>query len=144
MHHWPWQGLTLRYFSPSEYDHPELMDPAFLKIIDEWRERCGFGIVVIDDARTKEEHEALYRAEIQAGKQPPNSAHLRGRALDCRPVAPSRERLLIMVGEAIQMWREGRWPHLGLEIATHHIHVDSDPELAALGVRPHIWAGVSK
>ena len=144
MHNWSWQGLTLRHFQPAEFDHPERMDPAFLLILDEWRQRSGIPIRIIDDARTLEEHNRLYARDIAAGRKPPNSAHLRGRAVDCRPAQPGEAAEMLLVFTALEMWREGRWPYLGLELATRHLHVDSDPELAAQGLRPMLWPGVSR
>lgn len=143
-HKWPWQKIELRYFSPLEFDHPEVMDADFLLIIDEWRDRCGFPIKVLDDGRTESEHLALYRRVIEAGGKAPNSSHLRGCAIDCRPLRPSEARELTMVGVAYQMWQEGRWPHLGVEVATRHLHFDSDPHLARDGRRPVLFAAVSR
>jgi hypothetical protein len=120
------------------------MDRDFLLILDEWRRRSGVAIRIIDDARTLEEHRRLYQREILAGRRLPNSAHLRGRAVDCRPVVAGEAAELELVHAATQMWKEGRWPYLGLEIASRHLHVDNDPELAESGVRPMLWAGVSK
>lgn len=143
-HVWGWHDLTLRYFSPREFDHPDKMSREFLLILDEWRGRCGFPVRVLDDARTSAEHEYLYRQQIAAGKRPPNSAHLRGRAVDCRPVEPSEEREMLMAYHALDMWYHGTWPWLGLEVATAHLHLDSDPVLVAEKRRPHLWSGASR
>jgi hypothetical protein len=49
-----------------------------------------------------------------------------------------------MVQAALDMMREGKWPYLGLEIGTRHIHIDNDELLFSLGLRPTIFAGISK
>jgi hypothetical protein len=137
--HWPVQGIELEFFDPSEFKHPELMAPAFLEILDAWRRELGFALIVHSDGRTPQELEALY-----APNAPPDSAHLRGCAVDVTPAGDTQARRLHMARVALDMWQAGDWPHLGLEVATAHIHVDSDPKLAAEGRRPALFAGVSR
>ena len=146
---WP-QGVVLSFFSPTEFDHPELMDTTFLRDLDALRLRCGFGLQVKDDARTKEEQDALYPGQQK------DSAHLytQGgpfiRAVDIKPSPPYvgdpctlslEERQLTLTYEILRLWREGRWPHLGLGLETAHWHVDDTPRLPQ---RPSFWVDVSK
>lgn len=141
---WEWQDLELRYFHPREFDHPAQMNRDFLLRLDELRHRCGFAIVILDDARTKAEHDRLYRAEIARGESPPDSSHLRGCAVDCRPATPSERSEIQLVNVATGMYLEGEWPGLGLLIETRHFHLDSDPHLIQTNRRPYIAPGVSR
>ena len=145
-HHWPAQDITLDHFAPGEFDHPGRMDRQWLRILDEWRRRCGFPFKVNDDARTGEEHRTLYAAEIQRGETPPDSAHLRGRSCDVRPFGRHDTPMnrWKMVAVAREMHDEGVWPHPGLIVETYHIHADCDRHLANAGKRPYFGIGVSR
>lgn len=155
-HEWP-QGFTSDFFSPKEFDHPELMDPGFIGDLDFLRMRCGFPLHVNDDARSTEEHEHLYRKEIAKGESyPTESAHLwmeefPVRASDLEPSVPRQndgcslsldERELKLTYEITRMHEEGRWPSLGLGIETAHWHVDDTPRLGDR--RPKFWVAVSR
>lgn len=151
---WP-QGFTASFFSPREFDHPELIDPNFVLALDRIRLRCGFPIKVNDDARTWEEHTALYADEIAAGDPfPTESAHLHDtptsdptpvRAVDIRPAGRhdtpiNRMRLLF---EILRLhFIDGLFPNLGLIVETGHIHVDDCERLA--DSRPYLGVGVSR
>lgn len=153
---WEKQGVTLEHFSPAEFDHPELMDPGFLRDLDTLRMRCGFGIEIRDDARTQDELEALYARELAKGLPVPDSAHLAKpgilvRAVDCKPSLPRpgdgcslslEERELKLTHEILRMHAEGRWKHLGLGIESAHWHVDDTPRLGPK--RPAFWVAVSR
>ncbi len=162
---WKWQGIELDYFSPREFDHPELMDGDFLLDADELRRRCGFPLTVNDDARTQEDLERIYAKEIAKGQSyPTDSAHLfvdgedaedgnpiPVRALDLEPSVPRDgdgseltldERELDLLYEIGRMRKEGRWPKLGLGIETGHFHVDDTPRLGLR--RPNFWVAVSR
>jgi hypothetical protein len=133
-------GVTMKHFTREEFRHPDAMDPGFLVILDEWRARLRFSIRIHDDARTLREHHALYRGAASV----PDSAHTRGCAIDCAPWTPGEGKELLMVGAAVEMWREGLWPYLGIEVATRHLHFDNDRHLAARGKRPVLFAAVSR
>jgi len=162
---WVAQGVTLEHFAPGEFDHPELMDGAFLKDLDTLRMRCGFPLKVTDDARTEEDLERIYSAEIALGKPyPKDSAHLyvKGavqldkqstpvRAVDIKPAPPKpgdgsqlsyTERWLELDYQILRMWKEGRWKHLGLGYETAHNHVDDTPRLGVK--RPARWVQPSR
>ncbi len=150
---WP-QGFRAEFFSPKEFDHPDLMDPSFIRDLDTLRMRCGFPITVNDDARTTEEHEHLYRMEISKGEAyPEDSSHLECeegvRAGDIEPSPPKatdgcdlnlNERELEINFQILRLYKEGRWKHLGLGIETGHFHVDDTPRLS----RPSFWVAVSR
>lgn len=152
MPYWPTHKMMLKHFAPWEFDHPELMDGAFLRDLDELRERCGFPLRVNDDARTQSEHEALYAAEIESGQPyPSDSPHLaqgdvKVRAVDLKPLATDDVSLesaqLTLTYEILRMWREGRWDMIGLGLESAHWHVDDTPRL--MDKRPAFWVAVSR
>lgn len=141
-YYWEWQDIYLKHFSPSEFEYPEKMDPSTLLLLDGLRERCGFPIRVNDDYRTEADMAALYGRDRTNW---PNSPHQRGCAVDIEPAGDlpfhvyHRRKMSIMY-HALSMWQEGTWNLLGLELGTHHIHVDNDTETR----RPYAWPGVSK
>lgn len=147
MNEWP-QGFESRFFHPNEFDHPELMDPAFIEQLDILRGRCGFGIKITDDARTQEELEYLYRRDIESGKSwPKDSAHLyiKGspvRAVDLRPSKPSESSDLILVHEITKMYLDKTWMYLGLIVESKHFHIDDCPKLKDR--RPLLTIGESR
>jgi len=158
-HPWP-QGFESEFFSPDEFDHPDLMDPGYIKNLDMLRMRCGFAVRINDDARTRAELEHLYRKEIAKGqKWPSDSAHAGEdehgeplpqavRASDIEPVPGSHPTLtyeemeLELLYQILRMWKEGHWPKLGLGVETGHLHVDDTPRLGAK--RPAFWVAVSR
>jgi len=155
-HDWP-QGFSLQFFSPSEFDRPELMDPTFLQDLDRLRMRCGFPLKVTDDARNQEDLNRIYAREIAKGQDyPRDSAHLHTgdtlvRAVDVKPAIPRsndgsdlslEERELELSYEILRLWKDGKWPKLGLGIETGHWHIDDTPRLA--GKRPAFWVSVSR
>lgn len=126
----------LRHFRRSEFDYPDHIDVNLLRLIDEVRERAGVPIKVTSDVRTQAQHEALYPDPTSR----PNSPHVRGKGIDFKPMPDTAENRMFVLYAILELWREGYWPELGLEIATRHIHVDNDSQLR----RPHLWLGVSK
>ena len=152
---WP-QGFGLQFFSPSEFDHPELMDPLFLQDIARLRMRCGFPLKINDDARTQEDLERIYAKEIAKGQSyPKTSSHLHltspVRAVDIEPSIPHpgdgseltlEERELELSYQILLMWKQGKWAHLGLGMETGHWHIDDTPRLAEK--RPAFWVAVSR
>ena len=152
---WP-HGFSLEFFSPSEFDHPELMDQLFLKDLDRLRMRCGFPLKINDDARTQEDLERIYAKEIAKGQSyPKTSSHLHltspVRAVDIEPSIPHpgdgseltlEERELELSYQILLMWKQGKWAHLGLGMETGHWHIDDTPRLAEK--RPAFWEAVSR
>lgn len=167
-YHWP-QGFESQFFSPREFDHPELMDPAFIGDLDTLRMRCGFPIDITDDARTREELEALYAEEIMKDHEaglpygtswPEDSAHspmevddvlILVRACDAKPTLPRdgdgcaltlEQRQLKLNYEIGRMHEDGHWPKMGLGVETAHWHMDDTPRLGSR--RPAFWVAVSR
>jgi hypothetical protein len=65
----------LRWFAPSEFRHPELVQDVAAVWLDDIREYADFPLVLTSDARTAEENAA-------ASGSSPTSLHLLGRAFD--------------------------------------------------------------
>jgi len=128
---------ALRHFTREEFTRPELMEADFLSLLDEWRERCGFGIKILNAGRLFEDMVRIYGPDISTWSDSP---HKRGLGVDCRPVEDSAASRLVMIGTAIDLWEEGRWSRLGLGIYDKHLHVDNDTKLR----RPWLWVGKSK
>ena len=156
MYEWP-GGFRLQYFGPTEFDRPELMDRDFLRELDRLRERCGFPLKINDDARNTEDLERIYAKEIAKGESyPKTSSHLHMddtlvRAVDIEPALPKsgdgsdlplEQRELELTYQILHMWKEGRWPRLGLGIETGHWHIDDTPRLGSK--RPAFWVAVSR
>ena len=156
MYEWP-GGFRLQYFGPTEFDRPELMDKDFLRELDRLRERCGFPLKINDDARNTEDLERIYAKEIAKGESyPKTSSHLHMddtlvRAVDIEPALPKsgdgsdlplEQRELELTYQILHMWKEGRWPRLGLGIETGHWHIDDTPRLGSK--RPAFWVAVSR
>lgn len=123
--------MKLKYFKIEDFDSPdapgsgELMDPAFLELLDRARELAGTPFIINSGVRTPERNEAV------GGK--PNSAHLSTRqggpcAVDIA-VKGSRDRFLILKGLI-----EAGCTRIG--IARTFIHADGaadlDPEVTWL------------
>lgn len=131
-HDWPAQGLVLKHFDRSEFDHPGEMDREFLRRLDRLRQASGIAIRITSDYRTEEENERI------GGH--PNSPHLRGLAVDCQPVPNNARNRMQLVRTALDLWAEGQFEGLGLGIYDRHLHCDQDSELK----RPFMWVGESK
>ena len=155
-HDWP-GGFSLQFFGPSEFDHPDLMDPTFLQDLDRLRMRCGFPLTITDDARDQEDLDRIYAREIAKGlSYPTTSAHLHidntlVRSVDLKPATPRagdgsgldlEERELVLTFQVLKLWDDGQWQHLGLGIETGHWHVDDTPRLGER--RPAFWVAVSR
>ncbi len=67
--------MMLRYFQPAEFKHYDRCDPTALAFLDDVRERCGFPLIVTDDARLP--------TDAPPGSSP-SSLHYLGRAFDLR------------------------------------------------------------
>jgi len=132
---WP-QGITLLWFAPEEFDHPERMNPSFLFMLDTLRGRCEFGLEVTSDHREDEDMARIYGPDKA---QWPNSAHKRSQAVDVVPSPNTQHNRLKLIHEVTGMYLEELWPRLGLEIAPKHIHLDCDSVLT----RPFLWIGKS-
>ena len=130
-----WPATGLRYFTRSEFDHPDKLDTDLLLLLDEARHRVGLPFVITSDIRSLAQHIALY---LNPRKRP-NSPHLRS-AIDFKTI-PSNFASKKRVFEVFfELYDEGWCPRLGLEFATAHWHLDIDSVLR----RPHIWPGISK
>ena len=154
---WPSQDVNLRNFSPAEFDRPELMDGTFLIDLDDLRSLCGFGLRITDDARNDVDMARLYgpdpsrhpdSAHVYHAEQPALAEYL-VRCVDFKPAGAAsfeerEEKELIIVHRVIQFHLDGRWPFLGLEIATRHLHADDYDWEGRSARRPTIFAGVSK
>jgi len=155
-HDWP-GGFSLQFFGPSEFDHPDLMDPTFLQDLDRLRMRCGFPLTITDDARDQEDLDRIYAREIAKGlSYPTTSAHLHidntlVRSVDLKPATPRagdgsgldlEERELVLTFQVLKLWDDNQWQHLGLGIETGHWHIDDTPRLGAK--RPAFWVAVSR
>lgn len=127
---------ALRHFRREEFDYPDQVDPGLLQLLDEVRERAGVPIKVTSDRRTLSQHEALYPDPATR----PNSPHVRGHGIDFKPMPDTSENRMAVLHAILDLWKSGRWPRLGLEIATRHLHCDNDPILK----RPHLWIGTSR
>ena len=155
-HSWP-GGFSLQFFSPSEFDHPDLMDPPFLQDLDRLRMRCGFALKITDDARDQSDLDRIYAREIAKGiAYPTTSAHLHidntlVRSVDLKPATPRagdgcdlnlEERELELTHQILKLWDDNVWNHLGLGIETAHWHIDDTPRLGER--RPAFWVAVSR
>lgn len=144
------EALKLFHFSPNEFDHADLMDPVFLLQLDYFRECCGFPLKVTDDARTWEEHRALYR-DTPLDEIPRGSAHLAvsdpqrdhglATAVDLRARPHGHVQRATMTWVALEFHRIGIWPLLGLIVETRHHHID---HLQNPAKRPWFDIGVSR
>ena len=153
-----WGDFRLLFFGPDEFDRPELMDPKFLRDLDQLRARCGFPLTITDDARNQEDLNRIYAREIAKGQSyPRDSAHLHlaggplVRSVDLKPSPPRasdgsdlslEERELELSFQVLTLWKDGRWPKLGFGIETGHWHIDDTPRL--VGKRPAFWVAVSR
>jgi len=129
---WP----NLQHFSKSEFDHPERMQTDILLLLEAIRVRSGCRIKVTSDYRTKDEHELIYPDPATR----PNSPHQRGTAVDFKPVPFNVSNRLLVLEAITGLYKEGKCPSIGLEIADRHFHIDLDYILT----RPLIWLGKSK
>ena len=154
---WPAQDVNLRHFSPVEFDLPHFMDGLFLIDLDDLRSLCGFGVRITDDARSRVDMARLYgpktakwpdSAHLYKPEQPERSEYL-VRCVDLKPAAAitfeeREDKELTLVYRATQFYHEGRWPCLGLEIATAHLHFDDYNWSHRTARRPTIFPGVSR
>lgn len=134
--------MDLRHFTQSEFQHPELVDPDLLRLVDEARQRAGDPIYVKSDARHHSDMVQIYGPDESEW---PNSPHqIRddgfGHGVDLRMHPWNGETRFRFVKACMDLHEEDRWPRLGIEIADQHVHVDNDPVLR----RPWLWAGRSK
>lgn len=138
---------ALRHFNRDEFDHPDLVDPELLLLVDEARHRLdlalpGTRIWVRNDARHHEDMVRIYGPDEEDW---PNSPHqIRddgfGHGLDLKMIPWNHKTRHAFVKACIQLEDEGRWPNQGIEICDGHIHVDNCPVLE----RPALWMGISR
>lgn len=169
---WP-DGTTVEHFSPLEFDHPDLMDMGFVADLSDLRAKCGFAIKVTDDARVDADMARLY-GDVSKWPDSAHLYHAAGqyaksasgrlmvpviggtdlpeylvRAVDVKPagVATAEEREekeLEIIYRACRFWKQGRWPHFQLEVATRHLHIDDYDWDGRVARRPNVFPGVSK
>lgn len=65
---------ALRHFTVQEFNHPELLDNAFVQWLDNVRHAAGIPFILTSDARTPEHNREVGGA--------PTSLHVSGRAVD--------------------------------------------------------------
>jgi hypothetical protein len=146
-HPWPAQAIRLHHFNVAEFKHPELMGRDFLLQLDYYRQLLGFALTVNSDARTQQEQERLYAAEIAAGTRWPKfSGHTIVGAegvgcVDLKPSGPTPERWMMMYSLALEFWRTDVWPFLGLGLESAHLHIDNHPDIPH---RPNRWIHISR
>lgn len=134
----------LVYFSAGEFDYPERMSVPFLMKLDRLRARAECALEVNSDARTDEDMRRIYG---EMHEDWPDSAHwLKGDrdcvAVDVTPRPDNTFNRFRVVEEAIALYREGKWEHLGIGHYDHHLHLDDHIYLP--DVRPRLWWGESR
>ena len=105
----------LKFFAPTEFRRPHLMDEIFIVVLDQIREDAGFPFKINSSHRTKEENTAVGGAKDSAHQEVP-----------CRCVD-------IKVNNAYQKFQlvDSARDH-GIErifIYKTHIHIDDSPNL---------------
>jgi len=114
--------MKLRYFKLSEFDSPDkpgsgvLMEPEFLKMLDQARHYSGVPYRITSGYRTAEYHQSLTERGYKTSR---NSAHLRGYAADIY-ARSNHARMMVLYG----LIKAG-FNRIG--IARTFIHVDDDP-----------------
>lgn len=124
--------MNLKYFEPSEFQEDgkdvfDKMQPEFLKLLDEVRDRCGFPFQITSSYRSPEKNKKV------GGSL--NSMHLQGRAVDI--ACTSSVQRWIIVREAI---RSG----LTVGIMPNAIHLDNRPAAILFHYYERFRAGKSK
>lgn len=74
---------TIRHFREEEFDHPEELQPVFLRLLDNIRDIADTPFYITSDARTPEENKRVGGS--------PTSLHMRGAAVDF-VISPKRWR----------------------------------------------------
>lgn len=107
---------SLRYFSPVEWDNPDLVDFEFAVFLDDVRTTYGAPLVLTSSARTSEENDAVGGS--------PTSLHLKGRAADIRWRAKTNAQLFSFVAAVLTV-AQGRPVELEIDVApaSPHLHV---------------------
>lgn len=126
-------GVRLEHFAPSEFDHPDKVDPELLELLDEVRRRCGFPIKVNSDVRPPSQTDGPHRVHEDGW----------GHAVDVGPAgehdwATFHTRKMEIACTAFGL--RSIWPSQGIEVASSHIHLDTSPDLK----RPYYWGGKSR
>lgn len=109
---------TYKYFNPKSDPAMIGVSPMLMSFIDKVRELCGFPIILSSGLRTISQN-------ITAGGKP-NSAHLRGLAVDILCIDPQKRSKLIKV--ILQQPTP-----VFLELAVEHLHIDLDTSIHTMG-----------
>jgi uncharacterized protein YcbK (DUF882 family) len=123
--------MKLRYFTLDEFAckccGKSQMDPAFLRLVDELRHRCGFPLPVTSGYRCAKHNQAVSTTG-------PNGPHTTGRAVD---LGVSRHRAYDVLRHALDMGFTG----IGVQQkgTTRFLHLDNlvEPQAAP---RPTVWS----
>jgi uncharacterized protein YcbK (DUF882 family) len=108
----------MKYFNYTEFDSPDvqgsgqMMDKAFLSMLDEIREIVGEPLIITSGYRTPAHNESVNGVE--------SSSHLKGLAVD---IAVRNSRMRFKLINAIQEVGISR-----IGIADNFIHIDIDPD----------------
>jgi zinc D-Ala-D-Ala carboxypeptidase len=111
-----------KYFTDSEVVG---LVPELVEKLDKTRELCGFPFAITSGFRTQEENDRIGGTK--------NSAHLKGMAADIK--RPLDNDLLYRM-----CWAAGLAGFRRIEIATRHVHLDTDPDKT----QDIMWFGVSR
>lgn len=103
------------HFSSDEFDHPDKMDPNFLRKLDIARELAGRPFILTSDLRPDE-----------------RSAHSSGTAVDIRASSGAERWAIVMAALRAGFTRIG--------IYDRHLHLDDDPEKPS----NVLWPGISQ
>lgn len=110
---------TIKHFKSFEFDSADapgsglLMDRDFMERLDKMRDSMGMPVTVVSGFRTPEHNKAV------GGE--PNSAHLRGLAVDLAAIGSSSRSAIVIAAVKSGFMRIG--------IGSSFVHIDADPTL---------------
>lgn len=123
--------MELKYFKLSEFDSPDTpgsgakMDSAFLLLLDELRQRCGFPFVISSGYRTPAHNAAVSETGL-------DGPHTTGKAAD---VLVNGENAYLLVQHAFAMGFHGIGVSQKDDFTKRFIHLDMVDQ-----PRPRIWS----
>lgn len=110
---------NIKHFKSFEFDSPDspgsglLMDQDFIKRLDSMRDAMGMPVTVVSGFRT-------YAHNAAVGGEP-NSAHIRGYAVDLAAIGSSTRSAIVTAAAKAGFTRIG--------IGSSFVHIDADPLL---------------